>query len=448
MSTSTKTSGQPHANAGLVRSLGYRDLIAYGLAYIAPIAPLSTLGFVWDAAGGLIALAYLLGALCMYFTAKSYAVMTAEVPSAGSVYGIARYSLGAFPGFMAGWLILLDYLLIPALVFLLMSVAMGTLIPQIDRSAWLLILVAASTAINWRGVEFTSRVNMLSVLAQFAIVIAVLACGTYALYHGAAPGLSAHPFYDARTFSSEKIFTATSICVLSFLGFDAISTLAEEVKGGDRTLVGRAIIHVLLISGAVFVLTAWVLGSLMPGAQIKDPASAIYELTGQRIGPWFAVALAWLMALIVGFTNAIPMQMGVARVLFAMGRDRQLPAVFARLHNRSGTPHFAMLFATALCLAIAVVMRNRIDQLATFVNFGALSAFLLLHVSVLVKMAWRGRSKQYFTHWCVPLLGIAVVLLVFSGMDRGALQVGSAWLLVGLVYGLFLRSRQRTELAV
>ncbi|MDR3479347.1 MAG: APC family permease [Burkholderiaceae bacterium] len=445
----------PHANApespgsGLRRSLEYRDLLAYGLAYIAPIAPLSTLGFVWNASGGLIALAYLLGALCMYFTAKSYAVMTEVVPSAGSVYGIARFCLGALPGFLAGWLILLDYLLIPSLIFLLMSVGMGTLIPQIGRAAWLIILVTTAVTINWFGVTVTSRVNMFSVKAQFCIVFAILVFGVYAIYSNKEfGGLTLKPFYASGSFSVNKVFTATSICVLSFLGFDAISTLAEEVKGDNRKIVGKAIVSVLLISGAFFVLTAWILGNLMPGLDIKDPATAIFDLTTIRFGAWFSVALAWSLTFIVGFTNALPMQIGVARVLFAMGRDRQLPAVLATLHKKHGTPYVAMLFSSILSLGVALIMRNDIDVLASFVNFGALSAFLLLHLSVLVHLAWKKRSKQYFAHWCVPVCGIAVVLAVFSGMAPAALKVGIIWLAIGVAYGLFLRSRRRAELAV
>jgi amino acid transporter len=450
VSTNSETSqSSDQTRASLPRSLEYKDLLAYGLAYIAPVAPLSTIGFVWDASGGLIALAYLLGAVCMYFTAKSYAVMSEEAPSAGSVYGFARFSLGPLPGFMAGWLILLDYLLIPSLIFLLMSVGMGTLIPEIGRATWLIVLVLTAVGINWFGVTVTSRVNVFSVRAQFLIVFSLLALALYALYRGQGAGaLTLKPFYTTEAFSIGPIFSATSICVLSFLGFDAISTLAEEVKGNDRKIVGKAIIHVLLISGALFVLTTWILGNLMLGMKIEDPATAIFELAANRMAPWVAIALAWLMAIIVGFTNALPMQIGVARVLFAMGRDRQLPSVLARLHKKHHTPHIAMLFSTLLSLAIALVMRNDIDILASFVNFGALSAFLLLHVSVLVHMAWRKRSKQYFVHWCVPILGIVVVLAVFSGMAPAALKVGGVWLVIGVVYGLFLRSRKRTELSV
>lgn len=433
----------------LRRSLDYKDLVAYGLAYIAPVAPLSTIGFVWGASGGLIALAYLLGALCMYFTAKSYAVMTEEVPNAGSVYGFARFSLGPLLGFIAGWLILLDYLLIPALIFLLMSVGIGTLMPQIDRATWLIILVLTAVGINWFGVTVTSRVNTFSVRAQFGIMFALLGLALYALYNGQGTGgLTMKPFYAPEAFSMGQIFSATSICVLSFLGFDAISTLAEEVKSDDKKVVGKAIIHVLLISGAFFVLSTWILGNLMSGMTMEDPATAIFQLTASRMAPWVATALAWLMAIIVGFTNALPMQIGVARVLFAMGRDRQLPVAFAKLHPKHNTPYVAMLFATMLSLGVALIMRNDIDVLASFVNFGALSAFLLLHVSVLVQMAWRKRSKRYLVHWLIPILGIVVVIAVLTGMDATALKVGSGWLLLGIAHGLYLRAKNRVELTV
>ncbi|OQR36281.1 amino acid permease [Pseudomonas sp. T] len=439
----------PHGGAQLKRTLGLKDLVAYGMAYIAPMAPLTTFGFVWDASGGLVALAYLLGAICMYFTAQSYATLSNEVQSAGSVYGFARHSLGEVPGFVAGWLILLDYLLIPALVFLIMSVGLQILVPGLDRALCLVLLVAVSLGINWFGVAVTTRVSMVSVVLQFTVMFGLLALALFALAQGKGAGtLTAAPFFDNSAFDVGKVFTATSICVLSFLGFDAISTLAEEVKDNDRRLVGRAILLVLFTCATLFVVTTWVLGNLMPGVAIKDASAAIYELTAAQIGPWVALLLAWVIAVMVGLTNALPMQVGVSRVLFAMSRDRQLPTLFARLHRRHGTPHVALVLSTLLSLGIALVMRERIDTLASFVNFGALTAFVLLHLSVLVKLGIKGRSRRWFAHWLVPIVGIAVVLTVLDGMDIHALTMGSAWLVIGLIYGLYLRSKGRVALSV
>jgi amino acid transporter len=433
--------------ASLKRSLGYWDLVLYGLAYIAPFAPFSTLGFVWSESNGLIVLAYVLGGVCMYFTAQSYAIMTETLPSAGSVYGFARQSLGAFPGFIAGWMILLDYLLIPAFVYVLVAVALETLLPGIDRGIWIFAMVAITTAVNWFGITVTSRANFVSVALQVIIIAGFLLLGVIALYSGKGNGaLTFKPVFDAATFDAGKIFSATSICIMSFLGFDAVSTLAEEVEGGDRRVVGRAIIAVLVLSAVFFVAVTWVLGNLLPGIAIKDQAAAVYELAAWATGPWTAVVLAWAYAGIVGLSNSLPMQVGVARVVFAMGRDRQLPRILARVHPRYHTPYMGMLVTAVLSLGVALYMKNRLDDLASIVNFGALSGFLFLHVSVLAYFCVKRRSTAWIRHWLVPICGIIVVLAVFSGMSTLAVKVGCTWTLAGLAYGLVLKSQHREEL--
>ena len=433
----------------LKRALTYWDLVLYGLAYIAPFAPLSTLGFVWSESNGLIVLAYLLGGICMYFTARSYATMTEAMPSAGSVYGFARHSLGSFAGFIAGWMILLDYLLIPAFVYVLIAVALETLLPGVDRGIWIVLLVAITTGVNWFGITVTSRANFAAVALQVIILAGFAVLCLIALHQGKGDGgLTLKPLFDAGRFDAGKIFSATSICIMSFLGFDAVSTLAEEVEGGDRRVVGRAIIAVLILAAVFFVGLTWILGDLLPGVAIHDQSAAVYELAAWATGPWTAVVLAWAYAGIVGLSNALPMQVGVARVVYAMGRDRQLPRVLARIHPRHHTPHVGMLFTAGISLAVALFMKNRLDDLASIVNFGALSGFLFLHVSVLARFAMRLRSRSWFTHWVVPICGIGVVLLVFSGMSALAARVGAVWLLAGLIYGAVLKAKHREELRV
>ena len=437
------------ADGELQRSLGYWDLILYGLAYIAPFAPLSTLGFVWQASNGLIVLAYLLGALCMYFTAKSYAMMTQTVPTAGSVYGFARFSLGPFAGFMAGWLILLDYLLIPAFLYDLIAVAIGTLVPGMDRSLWIILLVASTLGINWFGVRVTARANFIAVVLQVVVMFGFLVLGVLALHAGKGNGgLTFNPIFNASAFDLAKVFSATSICIMSFLGFDAISTLSEEVKESDRHRVGSAIIAVLVIAASFFVLVTWVLGNLLPGITIKDPAAGVYELAAWAIGPWAAIVLAWTFALVVGVSNALPMQVGVARVLFAMGRDRQLPHALARVHPRYHTPYVGMLVTAVLSMSVALAMKDRIDDLASIVNLGALGGFALLHVSVLAHFVVRLRSRAWLLHWAVPACGLVVVIAVMCGMSALAIEVGLIWLAVGLIYGAILNARKRTELDI
>lgn len=433
----------------LRRTLTYFDLLLYGLAYVSPFAPLQTIGFVWDASNGLIVLAYLLGAVCMYFTAKSYAVMTETVPTAGSVYGFARHALGPFTGFVAGWMILLDYLLIPAYVYVLIAVAFDALIPHVDRSIWIVLLCAVTLGINWFGVTVTSRVNLLSVTLQLLFIAVLLYFSLLALHAGKGNGaLTLKPLFTPERFHAASLFAGTSICVMSFLGFDAISTLSEEVKGNDRRVVGRAIVGVLILAGALFAFMSWVLGNLMPGLTVKDTAAASYELVEWSIGPWASLTLAWATTLIVGLTNALPMQVGVARVLYAMGRDRQLPAVLARIHPKYGTPYVGMILMTAISMSVALLMRNSMDELVSLVNFGALTGFLLLHVSVIVLFWFKQRSGRWLVHLAVPAAGIMVVLAVMSGMSTLAATLGVVWLVAGLIYGLILHKRQRDTLTI
>eukprot|EP01042_Synura_sphagnicola_P028804 gene28803-37154_t len=234
------------------RQLTLRDLIAYGLAYIAPIAVLSTLGLVWQASHGMIALSYLLGGLCMAFTAFSYAAMVREVHSAGSVYGFARAVLGPFVGFVAGWMILLDYLLIPAFVYVVIAVALGELVPGIDRGVWIVLLAGFTTAINWFGVRSPARVSLGAVIAQVVVMVLLMALAiTVQLrLHGAA-GLGIVPFYHTP-FSLSAVLAGTSICVMSFLGFDAVSTLAEDTADRSGPVLGRAILLVLAFATSLF----------------------------------------------------------------------------------------------------------------------------------------------------------------------------------------------------
>lgn len=408
--------------------LGFWHLVGYGLALIAPTAPLNTLGVVWGKAHGLIALSYILGGLCMAFTAASYAVMVREVRSAGSLYGFARAAMGPFAGFMGGWMILLDYLMIPSLVYVIMAVALGQLMPQVDRAVWVVALLGFTTAVNWFGIKSTSAFNAVSVVAQI-VVMAVMVAAAIA-FMGWARAFSPAPVW-ADPLPWHGVLAGTSVCVLSFLGFDAVSTLAEDTADRSGRTLGRAILAVLALATVFFGLSTWVLGNAMVGQRFTSLDGAHYDIAALILGGWARAGLAWFTALVVGFTNALPMQVGVARVLYAMGRDGQVPAVFARLHPRHNTPWVAMLATTALSLVVALAFRDALDFLATLVNFGALTGFALLHVCVFVHFRRHAR-RNLALHVASPMVGLAVIAVILTGMGAWALMLGTGWLVLGL----------------
>src|ERR1700687_828404 len=154
----------------LNRALTTRDLVVYGLIFMVPIAPYSVFGFVWNDAKGMVPLAYLVGLIGMFFTALSYAEMSRAFPLAGSVYTYAQRGLHEVAGFFSGWLILLDYILVPALLYLFSAVALRPLLPGVPEWLWLVGFIAVNAFVNLLGIQFTARVNRYMLVAELAVV--------------------------------------------------------------------------------------------------------------------------------------------------------------------------------------------------------------------------------------------------------------------------------------
>jgi amino acid transporter len=221
----------------LKRSLGFTDLLVYGLVFMVPIAPFGIFGGVFQASGGMVALAYAIGMLAMAFTAASYSQMSRAFPMAGSVYTYAGRGIAQPVGFLAGWMILLDYVLVPALLYLIASVAMNATVPAVPVWIWLVGFVVLNTVVNYFGIEFTARVNKLMLVAELVVLAIFLVVGVVALASGKSTSGALTPLYNSSTFSLGLVFGAVSVAVLSFLGFDGISTLAEENRDSARSIV-------------------------------------------------------------------------------------------------------------------------------------------------------------------------------------------------------------------
>jgi amino acid transporter len=425
----------------LRRTLTFRDLLVYGLIFMVPIAPFGIFGSVFSGSGGMVALAYVVGLIGMAFTALSYAEMARAFPMAGSVYTYAGRGLHPSVGFLAGWLILLDYILVPALLYVIAAAALTSLVSEVPLWVWICAFVLVNTAVNARGIQATARFNLGMLAAELVVLLLFIVIGIGALASGEGRGFSFEPFYNPDTFSIGVVFTAVSIAVLSFLGFDGIATLAEENDGSARR-IGRAMLAGLAVVGVLFILQTWVAALLVqnPGRLISegDPAgTAFYDAARVAGGSWLGTVTAVATAIAWGVANALVAQAATSRLLFSMSRDRQLPGFLSKVDERHGVPVNATLLVAALSLAVGVYMSQRDDGitvLSTLVNFGALSAFLLLHLSVLRHFALRraaGRVNVWL-HVVSPILGAAVIGYVIVKANVAAQTVGLIWLGVGL----------------
>jgi amino acid transporter len=422
----------------LDRALTTKDLIVYGMIFMVPIAPYSVFGFVWNDAKGMVPLAYLVGLIGMFFTALSYAAMSRAFPLAGSVYTYAHRGLHEIAGFFSGWLILLDYILVPSLLYLFSAVALRPIFADVPAWMWLVGFISFNALVNLLGIQFSARVNRYMLVMELVTLALFVVMGLAALYGGRGAGaLTLKPIYDAQVFSFATVAGATSIAVLSFLGFDGISTLAEENRGGQNA-VGRATVLSLLIVGALFMLQTWIATDLSVGMQFASPETAFYEIAERAGGAGLRLVSILAVVLASAIANAMAAQAAVSRILFAMARDGKLPAVLGRVHPRFKTPYVSTLVVSGVSLLVGLLFADRIDDLTRIVNFGALAGFVLLHLSVINHYFLRKRSGDWFRHLLFPLIGMLIIIYVLYEMDRAAKFLGLSWIALGVLYYLVL----------
>ncbi len=430
----------------LHRSLSFTDLLVYGLVFMVPIAPFGIFGSVFQGSGGMVALAYAIGMVAMMFTAMSYSQMSRAFPMAGSVYTYAGRGIAAPVGFLSGWMILLDYVLVPSLLYLIAGVAMNSLISSVPVWLWLVAFVVLNTAVNYAGIEFTAKVNKIMLIGELIVLAIFIVIGIVALAQGKGRGFDFTPIYNADTFSWSLVFGAVSIAVLSFLGFDGISMLAEENREAANQ-IGRAMVAALLLAGTLFIVQTWVASLLVPDPDALiskgDPGgTAFYDAADVAGGgAWLGNLTALATAIAWGFANSLVAQAATSRLLFAMARDRQLPSFLAKVHPKKGVPTNATFLVAVVSLGLGLYMADRDDGitlLSTLVNFGALSAFLVLHVSVVWHYTVRQGSRNWWAHLVAPVIGFLILGYVVINAKVAAQELGFIWLGIGVVILVFL----------
>jgi len=418
----------------LRRVLSTKDMVVYGMIFMVPIAPWAVFGFVWNDAKGMVPLAYLVGLVGMFFTAMSYAAMSRAFPVAGSVYSYAQRGLSELAGFFSGWLILLDYILVPALLYIVSAIALRPLVPGVPAWVWLLGFIGFNAIVNVIGIQLTARVNGYMLAMELLVLALFVGLGLVALYGGQGAGrLTLAPVYDPSVFSIATVAGATSIAVLSFLGFDGISTLAEESRGGQDS-VGRATLLSLLLVGVLFMLQTWIATDLAQGMRFSSAETAFYEITERAGGVWLRRAALVATVIASGIANAMAAQAAVSRILFAMARDGKLPTLLAKVYRRYQTPYISTLVVACVSFIIGLLFAERLDDLSRIVNFGALTGFLLLHLSVINHYFIRQRSRDWLRHMLFPLTGFAVIAYVLYEMDKTAKIMGACWIALGIIY--------------
>ena len=428
----------------LRRVLGLPALVFFGLVYMVPLTIFTTYGIVTETTGGRTAGAYLVTLAAMLFTAASYGIMVRRFPVAGSAYSYTNIAFGPNVGFLAGWSLLLDYLFIPMINYLLIGLFLNIAFPAIP--AWVFVLgsIALVTVLNVMGIRSVAKASNLIVGAQIIFIVVFVALSCSSLGNGPVDYLA--PLRgDGTQPGFDPLMAGAAILCLSFLGFDAVSTLAEETRDARRT-VPRAIMLTTLAAGVLFTLLAYLSQLAVPGSHFENTDAAANEVM-LKIGGQF-LANFFTAAYVAGsLGSALASQAAVSRIIYSMGRDRLLPErFFGTLSPRFGTPVNATLLVSLISLVALVI---DLGTLASLISFGALVAFSAVNMAVLrTHLFGRIEGKSLLLHGLVPLVGLALTLWLWTSLSALTLSIGLTWFVVGLVYLLVLTGGFRRNVKV
>lgn len=417
----------------LNRTLGLPSLVLLGLAYMTPIIVLGIFGVIAEISSGASSSAYLFALVVMLFTAHSYGRMAVAYPTSGSAYTYVRRSIDSRAGFLVGWAVLLDYLFLPMVIWLIGGAYLQAQFPGVLPAVWILLFIVITSVINALGIRVADRANFALMAFQVLVVAAfvALSIGTVVASEGAGGLISTGPFVGDGA-GLAGITAGAAVAAYSFLGFDAVTTFAEEAKDPKRTMP-RAILLVALIGGAIFVLVSYTTQLVRPGGVFEDSGSAAFDIAITIGGNVFgAIFLAGLV--VAQFASGLSAQAAGSRLLYVMGRDGVLPKrIFGQLNEQFRTP-VGSLIVIGIVGLLALVLD--ITTSTSFINFGAFLAFTAVNIAVIayyLRRRMEGTRLNVFSYVVIPAIGAVVTIFLLTRLDANALTLGAIWLAVGVI---------------
>lgn len=428
------------AKPGLRRSLTLWDLIIYGIVLVQPTAPMPLFGIVYDKASGHVVTAVMIAMTAMLFTAISYGRMARAYPSAGSAFTYVGKELHPSLGFVTGWSMAMDYVMNPIICTIWCSQAVVNdrllrgVLPQMPAWVWVIFFALLFTTLNLRGIETSARVTKVMASAMGAVVLIFLVAAVkYLIFNGPAGGSYTQPLYDPNTFRLNAVLTGTSLAALTYMGFDGISTLSEEVQNPRRNIL-LATVLTCLITGLLSSIEVYAAQVVWPAGKPFENLETAYPFVAEFIaGPWL-FSLVNLTLLVASIGSGMGGQLASARLLYGMGRGNAIPQeFFGVIDAKRSIPRNNVLFTGVVVLAGGLLLTY--DFGAQMVNFGAFIGFMGVNAAAIARYYVRAEHKNFLTQFLPPALGFAVCLIIWLNLETPAKLWGGAWMLIGVLYG-------------
>ena len=424
-------------------TLGIFDMIVYGLISMVPIAPMAIYGEVFQASNGMPTLAYLIGFLAVLFSVWSFGIMIERFPSSGSIFTYASHIMGPMMGFLTGWLMLLQYLVSPTLVYIIAGTALHGLIPEIPIWVWCVVFLALVAFISLRGMKATVKVNRAALVGELVVLfLFILFSVIYIATHDASQADLGKALVNPEEFKFSDMMSSVSLAVLSYVGFGAIATLTQEAKH-PRTGPARAMMIMSIILLVLFTVQCYLATCVDPtGSSFKDnPDNGFYIVAQIAGGKWLSVACAVAVALAQGLFTALVSQTSVSLIMFSMARGGSLPRKLGTLKKGTNLPLAATISVIVLsAVLIPIMLPLGVGTVAKVSNFGALATYGILNVCVITFCWFQQKSRSnVFRHLIAPLLGAIICFGIMLSLNDIALRVGVIWIVIGLIYYCILK---------
>tara|TARA_R110002050_G_scaffold91784_6_gene192526 strand:- start:5226 stop:6575 length:1350 start_codon:yes stop_codon:yes gene_type:complete len=422
------------------RVLGLWDLIFYGVVLIQPIAAIGLFGIASKVSQGHMVTTLLIAMVGMLLTAVSYGRMASFFPSAGSAYTYVGKGLNPYLGFLAGWAMFLDYLIVPVINTIYASLTLQRLYPSVSFFAWVLIFVFVITFLNLKGIRTTARSNeiLLTIMVLVIGIFIVLAIQYIYNDQGWSGLFSYKPFYNPDSFNLGAVMTATSFAALTYIGFDGVTTLAEDVKNPKRNML-LAPVLVCLFTGLFSILQIYLAQQVWSDySTFTNPETAFYDVAAKVGGKFLFNAMA-IILLVACLGSGLAGQVSAARLLFGMGRDGILPKkIFSHLGSKSNAPNFNIMIMGALTIAGAMMLTYQ--GAAELLNFGAFLAFMGVNIASFRQFYFlrnQGENRNILIDAILPVTGFLVCLVIWLSLPIASKITGSIWFVVGTAYLVF-----------
>lgn len=441
MTTPTETSLPGPAR--LRRTLGLWNLIFIGMVIIQPTAPMGIYGVISNTARGHVVTTVLIAMVAMLFTAISYGNMARIYPSAGSAYTYVGQEMHPALGYIVGWGMVMDYLLNPLICTAFCAKAATNILPGISFYIWIVFFALFFTWLNLRGIKTSAQLNEALCAVMVVVVLLFLAAATrfiWNMHHD--PGFFSRPFYNPVTFHATNLFAGTSVAVLTFIGFDAISTLSEEVKNPRRNIMLGTVL-VCLITGLLSGLEVYAAQLIWGSKPFQaGEVETAFALVSRQAGGALLFQVMNFTLLVANLGSGMGSQLAAGRLLYGMGRGNALPAsFFGAIEPKRRVPRNNIVLVGAFALAGAALLEFFSGRLgggayeigAEALNFGAFIAFMGVNAAAFVHCI--RRQKGNVIGLVLPLAGFVICAFIWIHLNRVALILGAAWMLSGILYG-------------